>query len=194
MATKATIRRTGVNVLGDMARSRYPSDGDGPRTAGPKLRRVRPDAHIDACTVAHRRLLATVDGLTDQDAARPSLLEGWTRGHVITHLARNAASHVWLFEGANAGEVRHQYPREGMRAADIEAGAGRAAGELRADLERTCDELEWAWTSLPDELWDRDAVVTTGQRPLSDLVFRRWREVEVHHVDLGLGYSPADWP
>jgi maleylpyruvate isomerase len=22
----------------------------------------------------------------------------------------------------------------------------------------------------------------------------RWREVELHHVDLGLGYTPADWP
>jgi maleylpyruvate isomerase len=22
----------------------------------------------------------------------------------------------------------------------------------------------------------------------------RWREVELHHVDLGLGYLPADWP
>jgi maleylpyruvate isomerase len=25
-------------------------------------------------------------------------------------------------------------------------------------------------------------------------VFSRWREVEVHHVDLGLGYEPTDWP
>jgi maleylpyruvate isomerase len=22
----------------------------------------------------------------------------------------------------------------------------------------------------------------------------RWREVEVHHVDLGMGYEPSDWP
>jgi maleylpyruvate isomerase len=22
----------------------------------------------------------------------------------------------------------------------------------------------------------------------------RWREVEIHHVDLGLGYDAADWP
>jgi maleylpyruvate isomerase len=25
-------------------------------------------------------------------------------------------------------------------------------------------------------------------------VFSRWREVEVHHVDLGLGYTPERWP
>jgi maleylpyruvate isomerase len=29
---------------------------------------------------------------------------------------------------------------------------------------------------------------------VAELPFRRWREVEVHHVDLDLGYGPADWP
>ena len=27
-----------------------------------------------------------------------------------------------------------------------------------------------------------------------DLVFRRWRETEIHHADLGLGYEFSDWP
>jgi len=26
------------------------------------------------------------------------------------------------------------------------------------------------------------------------LPFHRWREVEIHHADLGLSYSPAEWP
>ncbi len=25
-------------------------------------------------------------------------------------------------------------------------------------------------------------------------MFARWREVEVHRADLGLGYGPEDWP
>jgi len=29
---------------------------------------------------------------------------------------------------------------------------------------------------------------------LAPLPFRRWREVEVHLVDLGIGLTPADWP
>ena len=29
---------------------------------------------------------------------------------------------------------------------------------------------------------------------MADLAFARWREVEVHRVDLGLGYEPEDWP
>ena len=35
-------------------------------------------------------LIASIGGLTDADARGPSLLPGWTRGHVLTHLARNA--------------------------------------------------------------------------------------------------------
>src|SRR5215472_17296509 len=36
------------------------------------------------------RLLASAATLTDAAAREPSLLPGWTRGHVLTHVARNA--------------------------------------------------------------------------------------------------------
>ena len=36
------------------------------------------------------RVLATADALTDTQAAAASRLPGWTRGHLLTHLARNA--------------------------------------------------------------------------------------------------------
>jgi maleylpyruvate isomerase len=35
--------------------------------------------------------------------------------------------------------------------------------------------------------------VAGGEHPVALLPFRRWREVEVHLVDLGVGVSPADW-
>jgi hypothetical protein len=41
-------------------------------------------------TAATERLLDGLDGLSDVQVAGPSLLPGWTRGHVLTHLARNA--------------------------------------------------------------------------------------------------------
>jgi hypothetical protein len=58
-----------------------------------------------------------VDGigrLTDADARGPSLLPGWTRGHVLTHLARNAdggtpaarLGHVCQLGGDTADAVR----------------------------------------------------------------------------------------
>ena len=145
---------------------------------------------------SHARLALTLAGVTDTDARRPSLLPGWSVGHVLTHLARNADSHVRMLEAAAVGEVADQYPGGNeRRAADIEAGAGRPAAELVADVTSTAARLEAAMEATPDAAWraGRGRVVS-GIWPLADLPFRRWREVEVHHVDLGLRYGVFDWP
>jgi maleylpyruvate isomerase len=155
---------------------------------------VRPEDLIASCVAAHRRLLSAVDRLTDDKVLEPSLLPGWSRGHVITHLARNADSHVWLFDGAIAGEVRSQYPSLDKRSEDIEAGARRSAQALGHDLKTACARLESAWRDLNEDLWDREGVVVAGKRTMDELIFRRLREVEVHHVDLDVGYAPSDWP
>ena len=155
---------------------------------------MRPEDRIAAGVAAHRRLLSAVDRLTDDPVLEPSLLPGWSRGHVISHLARNADSHVWLFDGAQAGEVRSQYSSLDQRSEDIEAGARRSAQALRHDLNSACDRLESAWRDLNEDLWDREGVVAAGKRTMRELVFRRLREVVVHHVDLDVGYAPSDWP
>ncbi len=155
---------------------------------------VRPDLLIDAVTDAHRRLVGRVDGLDDAQVAAPSRLPGWTRGHVITHLARNADSHTWMFEGAAIGEVRRQYPRPDMRTLDIEAGAPRGAAAQAQDLREACARLEQAWRELPVDAWERKGDVGPGPRSMLEILFRRWREVEVHHVDLDVGYTLGDWP
>jgi maleylpyruvate isomerase len=155
---------------------------------------MRPADLIEASEEAHRRLVTAVAELEDQQVRGPSLLPGWTRGHVITHLARNADSHAWLFEGAGLGEVRHQYPSMEKRSEEIEAGAGRSARELAADLGLACARLEGAWRDLDDDRWDREGIVVSGSRTMAEIVFRRLREVEVHHVDLDIGYAPSAWP
>ena len=145
---------------------------------------------------SHRRLRDTLAGLTDAGARRPSLLPAWTVGHVLTHLARNADSHVRMLEGARRGEVADQYAGGNeQRAADIEAGAGRRADVLVADVVGSAGRLEEAWAATPEEVWrtGRGRVVG-GIWPLAELPFRRWREVEIHHVDLGLSYGVGDWP
>ena len=88
-----------------------------------------------------------------------------------------------------------QYPGGAeQRAAGIAAGRGVSAAALLADLRRSCDALMEAWMQLPDDAWDRVGRSLTGQRTQRGWVWSRWREVEVHHVDLGLGYSAAEWP
>ena len=155
---------------------------------------MRPSSDIDAALVAHVRLLGTVAGMSDAEAAAPSRLPGWTRGHVVTHLARNADSHTRVLEGARVGEVRDQYPTAGMRDADIAAGAARSAADLLDDLTTACARLEAAWTALDDAGWAGECRMNAGPCPAFELPFRRLREVEAHHVDLGLAYAPADWP
>jgi maleylpyruvate isomerase len=145
---------------------------------------------------AHVRLLAGLADLDDAAVARPSRLPGWTVGHVVTHLARNADAHVRMLEGAANGEIADQYHggAEG-RAAEIEAGAGRAAAEQVADLAEAIARLELAWDAATGAVWAHGF----GRNPFgellacADLPFRRWREVEVHHADLGLDFGPADW-
>jgi maleylpyruvate isomerase len=154
-------------------------------------------ALLDACRDAGARLLATLAGLDDATARRPSRLPDWTVGHVVTHLARNADSHVRMLEGAVAGLVADQYER-GLkgRAADIAAGAGRPAPELITDLRQAIDDLDAMWGRVTPEVWATGhGRMANGELcPCAEMPFRRWREVEIHRVDLGLGPWPADWP
>lgn len=136
---------------------------------------------------AHRRLEGSIDALTDDDVRSPSLLAGWTVGHVLTHVARNAESFVRLLEGARRGEKVEQYPGgRPRRDADIEAGARRSAAAVVDDVRREQASLEACWASF-DEV-PRDLGV-------DDLPLRRWREVEVHHADLGqrFGHGYDRW-
>jgi len=151
-------------------------------------------ADLEGATEAHRRLLGALSSLSDAVARRPSRLAGWTVGHVVTHLARNADSFTTALEAAARGELGVQYPggAEG-RAADIEAGAPRDAASLVDDLARATTALERAWARTPAVIW-RDGYACTANRvpyPLAESAFRRWREVEVHGADLGLAPGPV---
>lgn len=137
---------------------------------------------------AHSALLGDIGDLTDDQARRDSLLPGWTVGHVLTHLARNADSVVRRLEGAARAEVLDQYEGglEGRRAA-IDEGAGRPARALVADVAGSAAAAERAMATLPDAAWDRPSRTSRGVLEDSrSVVFSRWREVAVHHGDLGL--------
>ncbi len=153
------------------------------------------DRDVAGCAGAHQRLLAGLDGLDDATVQQPSRLPGWTVGHVLTHLARNADSFTRLFAAAARGEVADQYPGgAAQREADIAAGAARSAAELVRDVRASVYALEGAWSVADAGTWGGQGRTAVGAVPITELPFRRWRETEVHHVDLGLGYAPADWP
>jgi maleylpyruvate isomerase len=151
-----------------------------------------PTAWIEECAAAQSALLASLVDLRDDVARRPSRLPGWSVGHLLTHIARNADSVVWRLEGAAAGEVRDQYPGGlEQRTRDIEAGAGRPAAELVLDVQQTGDAVARIMAGLPVAAWDAPSRTSKGVVESSrDAVLSRWREVVVHHGDLGLGLVP----
>ena len=152
----------------------------------------RPTGWVAGCAAAQAALDAALAGLDDATARRPSLLPDWTIGHVLTHIARNADSVVWRLDGATRGELRDQYPGGlEQRRSDIEAGAGRAAAVLAADVHQTSAAVEQAMVGLPDAAWDAPSRTSRGVVESSrDALLSRWREVVVHHGDLGLGPVP----
>ena len=154
-----------------------------------------PTADIDGARAAHQALLRTARTLRDADIARPSLLAGWTKGHVLTHIARNADGHCNMFDGAAVGEVWAQYPGGTEQRIDgIEAGSRRSAADIVDDLEITIARLEERWNSATDDMWATGQCRSfAGDMPLAIQPFRRWREVEVHHHDLGANFSWRDW-
>jgi maleylpyruvate isomerase len=141
------------------------------------------------------RLLASAGALTDTGVREPSLLPGWTRGHVLTHIARNADGLGNLLRWARTGITTPMYASREARRADIEAGAGRSAADLAADVQATAIAFAAEAASLPDEAWGAQVQGLAGPPiPGRGALDWRLREVEIHHVDLAVGYRPGDWP
>jgi maleylpyruvate isomerase len=140
-------------------------------------------------------LAAAIGGLTDAAVRAPSLLPGWTRGHVLTHLARNAEGSTRLLGWARTGVPSYEYESMQARAAAIEAGAGRPAAVLIADVRQAAAAFADAATGMPAGAWQRVVRYTGGQERTADvIVSSRLAEVHIHHVDLDIGHQPRDWP
>ncbi|MEO3792062.1 maleylpyruvate isomerase family mycothiol-dependent enzyme [Nonomuraea sp. B10E15] len=146
-------------------------------------------------SAATDRLLATAASLSDADLAAPSLLPGWTRGHVLAHVAQNAGSHLNLLAWARTGVRTPQYASLQARATAIEAAATHPVARHLADIEEGASRVAAAIRDMPVEYWSAHV---EGMRPPPHpawyLLVRRLREVGFHHVDLDAGYGPADWP
>ncbi|GAA1572590.1 maleylpyruvate isomerase family mycothiol-dependent enzyme [Kribbella sancticallisti] len=144
---------------------------------------------------AHRRLLDTVARLTDDAVPRPSLLPGWTVGHVLSHLARNADALVNLCDWALTGVRKPMYVSVEAREADIEEGAARPLAEHVDDIAAAEARLLERFEDLPAEAWQAEVAWPSGTTRTADqIVTARLNELEVHHVDLGLGYTFDDVP
>lgn len=153
-------------------------------------------AAVDAMTASTQTLQRSIAELTDEQARQPSLLPGWTRGHVLTHVARNADALGHLVGWARTGVETPMYASREQRNADIEAGSGRPAVDLIQDVKDSHDRLLAAMAEVGDEGWEREIRWgKDGRRSPAGLVPKLRRvEVEVHHVDVDLDYTLAHLP
>ena len=141
-------------------------------------------ASVQAATERLRSAAAAMD---DASVAEPSRLPGWTRGHVLAHVARNADALLNVLRG------RPMYDSAEAREAAVERDAPRPLDVHLTDLRDSAARLGAAWAATAD--WSRTVELRNGVTDsLSRVPFRRWGEVELHHVDLGIGYELEDLP
>jgi maleylpyruvate isomerase len=131
----------------------------------------------------------------DDAFAAPSGLAGWTRAHLLTHVARNADAMVNLLTWARTGIVTPAYADDRQRDADIETGARRAPAEIRTDVISASDRLAQAVREMPDRAWAARVTNRQGVKiPATEIPWARAREMWIHAVDLDVGATFADIP
>jgi maleylpyruvate isomerase len=140
---------------------------------------------------ATERLIRTAEGLDDDAVRAPSALPGWTVGHVLTHVARNADAYTNLLTWARTGVETPAYASPTARVDGIDAGAERPLAEQIVDVREAHERFADAAAAMPAEAWT--FFLTPTGASAAAVPWARLREVEVHHVDLGRGYTPEDW-
>lgn len=137
----------------------------------------------------------TLAALGDEELDAPSILPGWSRRHVISHVAFNAQALLRLVQWAATGIESRMYDSTEARDAQIDEGASWPASGLRALHERSAQELDAGWRDLSDEAWHAQVRMVEGpQIPATSTVWLRTREVWLHAVDLDSGASYDDFP
>lgn len=155
-----------------------------------------PTEEILGCRIAHDRLHTTIATLTEERLHSPSRLPDWSVAHVLAHLVGNGESVLRRLDGAQRGELVEQYPggRE-ARDASIAELAAAPLPEILTRLNTVDEQISGVFDTLDPDTWDVPVAAGGGGQMLAgDLPFHRWREIEVHLVDLGMGHEPADWP
>ena len=152
--------------------------------------------HLEELTAATRRLIRTVDTMADPAYAEPSLLPDWTRGNVVAHLTLNAEGLAAALRGLTEGRSVPMYASLEARTADV-ATLGSAEPEaIRSRLLGAVTDFTHAVKAVPEEAQDVELERVPGVPAFraGEVPLMRHREVEIHHADLGLAYTHADWP
>ncbi len=155
-----------------------------------------PQIALEALHHSEQRLLRTVDSLREEQWPEPSGLPGWSRAHVVAHLALNAEGLARAVDGLAHERAVPIYDSNDRRDADIEELSTSGAADIRERLFAAGQALRDGLENLDADQWDGTVLrVPDGPVwPVSTLPRTRRREVEIHHADLDAGYARGDWP
>jgi maleylpyruvate isomerase len=153
---------------------------------------ITPDALLAELHKAADVVASQAGKLAEEDVQAPSALPGWTRGHVLAHLAGISNAMARQLEFARRGEQVELYDGgfEGRTKA-IDMAAGHSLGQHRADLDTALGRALQAFDALEADAWQvpisyRGGVVLDGG-------FALWRELVIHASDLNTGRGPETW-
>jgi len=157
---------------------------------------MKPDQTLAWMHDGTKRLLADLATQSDGSLNAPTVLPGWTRRYLLSHVAANAVALRNLVHWARTGEERRMYASTEAHNADIAAGAELPAADLRAWIESSATALAGDLDELGDgPAWDAKVITAQGlTRSASEIPWMRVREVYIHAVDLGVGTSFEDLP
>ena len=154
-----------------------------------------PTEYLDWWRRGEEHVGTALGRLTDDEFAGPSLLPGWTRAHVLAHLAGNAEAQVNFLTWARTGVETPPYASDEARDQQIAERAGLAPAELRGLVLDATRRVVEALAQFPDEAWSASVRNRQGQEiPATELPLMRAREVWVHSVDLDAGVGFDEVP
>ncbi len=156
----------------------------------------RDPGDLSGLAASDQAWIRTVDALTDAELAAPSLLPGWSRAHVVAHVALNGEAVARVLDGIVHDRPVAMYESNEQRDVDIEELARAEPSELRGRVLAATTTFSDAVAALGDQHWSAsmDRLPGGPSWPLTGVVATRRREVEVHHADLGAAYDRTGWP
>jgi maleylpyruvate isomerase len=150
-------------------------------------------AGLALARAAQARIDEIVSALDEAGSQGQSLLPGWSRRHVISHLARNADGLVNLLNWARTGIEHPMYASAADRDADIEEGARRLFQIQQEDSAAASGRFFTAADELTPSDWSATVVARGGvPLPATLIPWLRVNELLVHAVDLDCGVTFDD--
>ncbi len=126
--------------------------------------------------------------LSDADLDGNTLLDGWTRRHLVAHVGYNAAALCRLMDWASSGTETPMYESSEQRGREIQEGATSPGAALRSLFDHTAARLDEKWRHAPSAAWNAQIRTAQGREvPASETAWMRTREVWIHAVDLDNG-------